>query len=302
MNSDRGIFNVVKLRSILDRLSYNDNYEIIDQNMSCSNIGARKNRNIRDHLFVINAILNDVKNTKDRKIDIQIVDVKKCFDKMSYKETANDLFNAGVRNDHFVLMANSNKKCKVAIRTPWGSLTDRVELTEIEMQGTVPAPLKCSIQIDTLGKECVELGEGLYSYKECVNIPPLAMIDDILAVSECSVESVKLNAYIQSKIAHKNLQLGPDKCFKMHVGQKSDCCPNLMIDNAEMLSSSKEKYLGDVLTTDCKIDQNIEERYNKGIGIVNQILKEISFGKDYFEMAVLFRQSLEAVLFRQSMN
>ena len=192
-------------------------------------------------------------------------------------------------------MANSNKKCQVAIRTPWGSLTDRVELTEIEMQGTVPAPLKCSIQIDTLGKECVELGEGLYSYKECVNIPPLAMIDDILAVSECSVESVKLNAYIQSKIAHKNLQLGPDKCFKMHVGQKSDCCPNLMIDNAEMLSSSKEKYLGDVLMTDCKIDQNIEERYNKGIGIVNQILsilKEISFGKYYFEMAVLFRQSM----------
>ena len=42
LNSDRGVFNVVKLRSILDRLSYNDNYEIIDRNMSCSNIGARK--------------------------------------------------------------------------------------------------------------------------------------------------------------------------------------------------------------------------------------------------------------------
>ena len=65
-------------------------------------------------------------------------------------------------------------------------MTDRVELSEIEMQGTVPAPLKCSIQIDTLGKECLQSGEGLYKYKECVNIPPLAMIDDILAVSECS--------------------------------------------------------------------------------------------------------------------
>ena len=64
LNSDRGVFNVVKLRSILDRLSYNDNYEIIDQTMSCSNIGARKNRNIRDHLFVINGILNDVNNSK----------------------------------------------------------------------------------------------------------------------------------------------------------------------------------------------------------------------------------------------
>ena len=105
-----------------------------------------------------------------------------------YKETANDLFNAGVKDDHFILMANSNQKCKVAVRTPWGSVTERVELNEIEMQGTVPAPLKCSIQMDSLGRECLESGEGLFKYKDCVNIPPLAMIDDILAVSECSVE------------------------------------------------------------------------------------------------------------------
>ena len=43
----------------------------------------------------------------------------------------------------------------------------------------------------------------VHKYKECVNIPPLAMIDDILAVSDCGVESV--NAIIQSKIAHTNL-------------------------------------------------------------------------------------------------
>ena len=297
LNSDRGVFNVVKLRSILDRLSYNDNYGIIDQSMSCSNIGARKNRNIRDHLFVINGILNEVMNSKKiKKVDIQIMDIQKCFDKMSYKETANDLYNAGVQNDHFVLMANSNKKCQVAVKTPWGSVTDRVELSEIEMQGTVPAPIKCSIQIDTLGKECLESGEGLYEYKECVNIPPLAMIDDILAVSECSVESVKVNALIRSKVAHKNLQLGPDKCFKMHVGKDNkNCCPTLIVEDAPMCTSNKEKYLGDILTTDGKINSNIEERYNKGVGIVNQImsyLKELSFGEYYFEMAQLFRQSM----------
>ena len=90
---------------------------------------------------------------------------------MSYRETANDIYNAGVQDDKFVLMAKSNEKCKVAVRTPWGSLTKRVELNEIEMQGTVPAPLKCSVQLDTLGKECLETGEGVYLYKECVNIP-----------------------------------------------------------------------------------------------------------------------------------
>ena len=155
LNSHRGVFNVVKLRSLLDKLVYEANYQIIDDNMSCSNIGARKNRNIRDHLFVVNAVLNDALQNKKEDMDIQIYDARKCFDKMWYEETANDIYEAGVTGDDFVVMANSNQKCNVAVKTPWGSVTDRVCLNRIEMQGTNPAPLKCSVQIDTLGKECL---------------------------------------------------------------------------------------------------------------------------------------------------
>ena len=53
LDNDRGVFNVTKIRSILDKIIYNDIYDKVDANMSCSNIGARKQRNIRDHLFVI---------------------------------------------------------------------------------------------------------------------------------------------------------------------------------------------------------------------------------------------------------
>ena len=208
LNSDRGVFNCVKLRSILDKLVYEDNYKIIDDNMSCSNIGARKNRNIRDHLFVVNAVLNHANQTKGDDIDIQIYDAFKCFDKMWYEETANDFYDAGVTGDSFIVMANSNQKCKVAVKTPWGSVTNRVTLKRIEMQGTNPAPLKCSVQIDTLGKECMEEGEGLFKYKDCTNIPALSFVDDVLAFSKCGTESVKLNAKIQSKFETKRLELG----------------------------------------------------------------------------------------------
>ena len=141
LNNDRGVFNVVKARSILDKLIYNDKYEVIEESMSCSNLGARKNKNIRDHLFVIHAILNDVIKRKI-DVDVGIVDIEKCFDKMWFEETANDIYNAGVTDDKFVLLANSNLKCLVAVKTPWGSVTERVELERIEMQGTVPAPFK----------------------------------------------------------------------------------------------------------------------------------------------------------------
>ena len=93
----------------------------------------------------------------------------------------------------------------------------------------------------------------------------------------------------------KNLRLGHSKCFKMHVGKNKSCCPILKVQDKLMLTSNREKYLGDILSSDCKINSSIEERYNKGIGISNQIislLKEISFGQHYFEMAVLFRQSM----------
>lgn len=73
LNNDRGVFIVVKLRSILDKLIYLDKYETIESNMSDSNIGARKGRNIRDHLFVINGIMNDILKNKNNKKDIELL-------------------------------------------------------------------------------------------------------------------------------------------------------------------------------------------------------------------------------------
>ena len=270
-NSDRGVFNVVKLRSILDKLVYQDNYQIINNNIGCSNIGARKNRNICDHLFVVNAVLNDAIQTKKEDIDIQIYDVAKCFDKMWYEETANDIYEAGVTGDSFVVMANSNQNCKVAVKTPWGSVTKRVNIQRIEMQGTNPAPLKCSVQVDTLGKDCLAEGEGLYKYKECTNIPALTFVDDALAFTTCGTESVKLNAKVQSKFESKRLELGYEKCFQMHVDNKNkNCCQILKVKNSDMKTATRETYLGDVLTSDGKIDLNIQSRCDKGQGILNQ--------------------------------
>ena len=296
LDNERGVFNVIKLRSILDKLIYIDKYHMIDESMSCSNIGGRKNRNIRDHLFVINGILNDAKKNKQSDIDIQIYDVKKCFDKLWYEETANDLFDAGVNDDKFVTIANSNQNCQVSIKTSWGTETERKTLNNIEMQGTVITSIKCSAQIDTLGKECLATGDGLFKYKGCLSVPRFALVDDVLTVSECGVDSIKLNAIVNSKMATKKLELGYKKCFQIHVGNKTQkVCPTLSVHNQDMKTSSSETYLGDILSSDCKVDLNIQARYQKGVGKVNTIfslLQEISFGQHFYEMAMMFRSSM----------
>ena len=71
LSNERGIFNISKVRSIFDKVIYADVYDIIGSNMSFSNVGGRKQRNIRDNLFVIYAAINDVINGGGSSFDMQ---------------------------------------------------------------------------------------------------------------------------------------------------------------------------------------------------------------------------------------
>ena len=132
----RGIFRVTALRSILDKLIYNDEYPTIDKNLSDSNVGARQKRNIRDNIFVVNSILNEVIKKKIEGIDIQIFDIAKCFDKLWAKECLNDLYENGFVNDKLPLLYHENVDAKIAVKTASG-ITRRVGISDIVMQGTV---------------------------------------------------------------------------------------------------------------------------------------------------------------------
>ena len=70
----------------------------------------------------------------------------------------------------------------------------------------------------------------------------------------------------------KHLRLGHSEYFQMHIGRNKTCCPILKIQDKIMLTSDRERYLGDIISSDCKINENVEERYNKGIGISNKII------------------------------
>ena len=80
---------------------------------------------------------------------------------MWYEETMNDLWDAGVQDDKFAVIAKMNEKCNIAVNTPVG-ISERFELNKIEMQGTKFSNLKCSVQIDSLGKECYTSKEGCF--------------------------------------------------------------------------------------------------------------------------------------------
>jgi hypothetical protein len=102
-DSYRGIFGVTIFQSILDRLIYNDEYSNIDSNLTDSNVGARKKRNIRDNIFVMNAIFNSMSTENGDALDCQVYDIEKCFDAFWLHEVVNSLYEAGLNNDAIII-------------------------------------------------------------------------------------------------------------------------------------------------------------------------------------------------------
>ena len=72
-----------------------------------------------------------------------------------------------------------------SVRRSTVGVTERFEINRIEMQGTKFSNIKCSIQMDTIGKDCYSSGDGdgLFLFKSDVYVPPLGMIDDIITFS-----------------------------------------------------------------------------------------------------------------------
>ena len=91
-------------RSILMKLIYKDEYQTVDESMSDSNIGARKFKNIRNHIFILNGVINEVLVKKTDPVDIEILDYRQCFDGMWLEEVTNDLYEGGIKNRNLALI------------------------------------------------------------------------------------------------------------------------------------------------------------------------------------------------------
>ena len=160
----RGVFRVSVLRSILDRLLYIDSYETIDSNLTDGNVGARKERSVRDNIFVISAITNSVLNGASRPIQVEVMDVIKCYDKLWLEASINALYEAGLKNYQLNLLYLENKTAQIAVKIN-NNVSKRIPVKHVVMQGSVWGGLKCTTQLDTLNKLMKSMDELTYKYR-----------------------------------------------------------------------------------------------------------------------------------------
>ena len=221
------------------------------------------------------------------------MDLSKCFDIMWKNETMNDLYDLGVVDDKFVLVSKLNEDCKVTVKTPVG-VTEEFQLENIEMQGTVPAPLKCAGQMDGLGRKCYMNEDYLYHYNGSCYVPSLGFIDDTFAATRCGEQSVMMNALINTFIESKKLYFNTNKCYLIHVGPRKEECCQLKVHDRNMKQTTSEKYLGDVVSSSGN-GENIENREKIGRTCISDILsmlKVVGIGGHYMRVALVLRDSM----------
>ena len=122
----RGIFVCSLLRTILMKMIQKRTYEKVNKHMTDSQIGARKNKGIRNHLFVLNSIISDVLSSKKKKsIDLNIMDFKQMFDPEELEICMNSLYEKDIQDDIFALIHEANKSNFLAVKTPNGTTTKK---------------------------------------------------------------------------------------------------------------------------------------------------------------------------------
>ena len=288
----RGIFKLPIIRNILDRLISFDEQEQMSLSIGQFQVGNQKGRNIRDHTLIVHAVINEAKEKKV-KLDLIFTDIKQCFDSVWLDEATNDLYDSGMTSRNLNLLYEGNKKTRMCIDTNFGR-SQRIELNNVVMQGSVPGGLICSNQISKLCNKLYKEG-NVYMYRNKLPVPALAMVDDVINVTICNSTSalttnIKTDTFIQRKKLEG--QVGDGKCQWVHIG--GDECPSTYKMNENYITQSLSyKYLGDHVSNEWEILYT--KRWEKAQGYsasCQAMCSEMSLGYHVYQIAKLLYQSI----------
>jgi hypothetical protein len=156
------------------------------------------------------------------------------------------------------------------------------------------------VQVDSIGKDVEEAKIG-YKYKESLPISLLALVDDVIGITDAGFKAAQMNEIIILKTAEKSLQFGITKCKSMFVGKvKENFLDSEMFvdkwnieykentENGEeelietymgqtpIGKTNEQKYLGFVISGSGNNMANINAVKRKSIGVTRKILNKLN--------------------------
>ena len=314
LEGERGIFLVPKLRVVLSKLIYNSIIDIIEDQLSQSNIGNRRNKSPRDHLFVAYAVINETVQSKDACCkDLVFTDVSQCFDSLWTQKTLIDLFSNGVKSNLLNLIHEISKSANIAIKTPVGN-TEKGSIKDVIMQGENLSGILCTSTMDKMSQESKS---KTLQYRDEISIPKMGFVDDILDMNKCGKDIKNMHEETIEQLNKRKLQVNKDKSVRIHVrGRNSSSkCEELYVDawdlekcktetgftlkdvykgKTEVKTVEKYEYLGNIIEQKGSNKDTIKDRVNKCQGVIRdigQILEGCLFGDHFVEALKIMRNS-----------
>ena len=98
--------------------------------------------------------------------------MRKCFDTLWAQEAVNDLYELRVKNEELLLVHKANECASIAVKTPTG-MSERADISNTIMHGTVWAGISCTATMDKLGKLVYKKPHIAYKYRDKVVVPLL---------------------------------------------------------------------------------------------------------------------------------
>ena len=116
------------------------------------------------------------------------------------------------------------------------------------------------------------------------------MVDDLLTLTSCGVDSKEINITINTLIELKRLQFHvpqvnkKSKCHMMYIGKSNWVCPDMKVHGHTVDRVSQAVYLGDVISQDGSNTANINDRVAKGMGQMNTTMTLLKICKFWGEI------------------
>ena len=141
------------------------------------------------------------------------------FDGMDLKQAISDIYEAGLTDTNLALLYRANAEIYMAVNTP-GGLSERQTITNSVLQGDTWGSLLASVQVDSIGQECLQSGYS-YLYKDSLPVGMLGLVDDTIGITEAGYKAQMMNAFMNVKTAEKYLRFGEKKCKSMLIGKNT---------------------------------------------------------------------------------
>ena len=115
----RGIFIVMILQLIYEKVLKNRITGVLEANMSKFQNGGAKGKSVTDNVFILTGAI-DHAGYLGKEVFITFYDTEKCFDSLWLQDCINALSDNGIQDDSFYFIYLLGRKAHITINTPLG--------------------------------------------------------------------------------------------------------------------------------------------------------------------------------------